>query len=190
MSLTPFRITAKPVNRLAVSDAAHEPLKQLWQATGESIFHAILHDNSTLYIQHFNATKSVQIAGMIGGRYPLHCTAPGKMLLAYADESVLKDICSTKLKRFTDNTITEYSELKKHLINVRTNKLASDDEEYGKGILCLSAPIFDYNGVMISAIGITVSTVFYDAIKMRRQFEGDVRATAEKISHQLGYTGE
>ncbi|MEI6356358.1 MAG: IclR family transcriptional regulator, partial [Verrucomicrobiota bacterium] len=49
---------------------------------GESVYVGILYDDQVLYIDHRDGTGPVRIAGQVGGRYPLHCTAPGKVLFS------------------------------------------------------------------------------------------------------------
>lgn len=189
LSLTPFQVAAKPVHRLSVNEAAYEPLKGLWQQTGESIWHAVLYQASALYIQHFDSIQNVRVAGMIGGRYPLHCTAPGKMLLAYADEAVCDQICEQGLKRFTANTVTERRPLLKHLKTIKSQGYAVDNEEYGKGILCVGFPIFNLNNQVISAIGVSVSTLFFTTDQMLKKFGPLLKSISADVSRQMGYAG-
>lgn len=44
------------------------------------------------------------------------------------------------LVKYTDNTITDVEEFNEHLKLIRQNGYALDYEEYGKGIICFSAP--------------------------------------------------
>jgi DNA-binding IclR family transcriptional regulator len=189
MSFTPFQMAAKPVNRLTVNEVAYNPLKKLWQETGESIWHAVLYQDSALYIQHFDSIQNVRIAGMVGGRYPLHCTAPGKVLLAYANDSVFKQVCKKGLSQFTTNTITDRETLRKHLNSIKSQGYAVDNEEYGKGILCLGFPIFNFNGDVVSTIGVSVSTLFFNIEQLFIKIGPLLQAMGADISRQMGYAG-
>jgi DNA-binding IclR family transcriptional regulator len=187
MSLAAFHLSAKSVSRLSISEAAYEPLKKLQQETGESVFNAVFYKDSALYIQHFDSVRTVRIAGMIGGRYPVHCTAPGKVLLAYAGDRVFDRICGKGLEGFTENTLTDRLKLRKHLDAIKSQGYAVDQEEYGKGIFCLAVPIFDYSGLAVSAIGVSVLTIYYDIEVLLRKFGPRLKTIGEEVSKKMGF---
>ncbi len=77
----------------------------------------------------------------VGKRAPLHCTALGKVLLAYLSAEERKEILGKKvLPRLTQNTITDKRELEKELAKVRGQGFALDREEIRKGCLLCSCP--------------------------------------------------
>ncbi len=189
MSLVPFRLASKQVDRLSIVDIASEPTKKLWEKIGHSVYIAVLYDDSALYIQHHNSIQNVRVAGMIGGRYPLHCTAPGKILLAYAPEDYFSSLSQKGFDKYTSNTILDSVELNAHLESVRSKGYAMDQEEYGKGILCIAVPIFDYTGSVAAALGVSVSTVLYSMEKLIDEVGPLMIETGQLISRQMGYVG-
>jgi IclR family acetate operon transcriptional repressor len=56
------------------------------------------------------------------------------------------------MKRFTDNTITEFPAFIEALRHVRRNGYAIDREEYLPGVICVGAAIRDQAGTVIGAI--------------------------------------
>ena len=62
----------------------------------------------------------------------------------------------------TEHTITDPYEFKAYLARVRENGYATDIEEFGYGIVCYAAPIFDYTGAAVGAIGCSGSLVNCD----------------------------
>ena len=80
----------------------------------------------------------------IGSRVPLHCTAIGKLFLAYLPERQRKALVTTlDLQRFTPNTITTAEALEAELDKIRGRGFSVDDEEYTAGVVCIAAPIFN-----------------------------------------------
>lgn len=182
MTFLPFQITSKPVNRRTVEEKARKPLEELWKKHGESTYMAIHHKDCAMYVKHFNSTKSVRIAGMIGGCYPLHCTAPGKVLLAFAGDEYFNRLVKSELKCYTGNTICGRTQLWKHLQEIRKNSYAVDNEEYGKGILCFSVPVFSYDEEVVASIGISATSVQYTLEEFISAVREDVIEAGRVIS--------
>ena len=125
---------------------------------------------------------------MLGARIPTHCSALGKAMLAFLPEERLVSIVKDKgLPRRTENTITDYEELKKHLQLIREQGYAFDDEENEKGVRCVGAPIRDQNGKVNAAISISVPSIRIRTDILLTTLKDQVAETAMKISQKLGY---
>jgi DNA-binding IclR family transcriptional regulator len=190
MSLQAFQVTSQPVNRMGLKEVANGPLRKLWKETGESIYLGILHGESVLYLEHFDGTRNIKIAGMVGGAYPLHCSAPGKVLLADASKDLIEEMSRKPLKTYTESTLNDPIHLKEHLKQVRVQGWATDNEEYGRGLVCFAVPIKDYTGKVIAAIGLSTSTITWSIEEVKTILGPKVIETGNEISRQLGYAGE
>jgi len=77
----------------------------------------------------------------VGHRAPLHCTASGKIILAFeADREAL--LAGMDLARVTGKTITDRAVLRRHLRDARSSGYAVSDEEAIDGVFALAVPIF------------------------------------------------
>ncbi len=187
MGLRPFHYVSKPVSRMNLLVASEGPVRSLWQATGESTYLGVLDQDKVLYLEHLNATGTVQIAGKVGGRYTLHCSAPGKILLAHAGEDLLNQLIQRGLERQTRHTICQPVRLRNHLREVARQGYAMDLEEYAEGCLCFAAPIRNYTGKVVAVVGVSVLTLYYTAERLSRELGPKVRETARAVSLALGY---
>ena len=88
------------------------------------------------------------------GRGPLHCTAVGKVLLAYAPDDVRREVFGMRLCAFTPATITSVGALASELDRVRRRGLAVSDGEYRIGVRSVAAPVFDARGTVVAALGL------------------------------------
>lgn len=186
LTLQPFQTASKSLQRLTLNNAALPFTYSLWQKTGESTYLAVMRDDSVVYIQHLDSVKSVKVSGTVGGSYPLHCSAPGKILLAYAGDEAIDRYCKLPLKKMTEHTITDPYEFKSYLARVRQNGYATDIEEFGYGIVCYAAPIFDYTGTAIGAIGCSGSLVTCSRDTFISTYGRKISETANQISTLLG----
>jgi IclR family acetate operon transcriptional repressor len=64
----------------------------------------------------------------------------------------MRRILAHVMKRFTENTITEFPALIESLRIVRRNGYAIDREEFLPGVICVGAAIRDQAGTVIGAI--------------------------------------
>ena len=186
LTLSLFGLASKPLSRLSLNTAATPILYDLLNKTGESTYLGILNDDKVLYLQHLDGVKRVRVAGSIGGQYDLYCSAPGKVLLAHADNDFIEEYTSRNFEKTTKNTITEKADILKELENIRINGYATDKEEFGNGITCVAAPIYDYTGKVIAAVGCSSFTSNGKCEEIIKTLLPDILKSAKEISTRLG----
>ena len=186
VTLVPFQVVSQAVRGLDIRTAAAGPLRALWDEWGESVYLSVLHDDASLCVEHLDSRQSVRIAAMVGGSYPLHCAAPGKILLAYGGQELFQRVCARGLSRSTENTLTDPALLKHDLDEVRRRGWATDNEEFGRGILCFAAPVFDHSGACRAAMGPSVTTIGRTLDDVIRGIGPSVCRAAREASRLLG----
>jgi DNA-binding IclR family transcriptional regulator len=188
LTLLPFCLSSKVVNRTTLVDNSVPFLQKFWKEYGESTYLGVLHHDEVLYLLHFDSVQKVRVAGMLGGSYPLYCTAPGKVLLAFSGEKYIEKYISERvLKKYTDSTVTDPDELRKELQVIRERGYSLDREEYGKGIVCMAVPVFDHTQSVVGTVGCSFSTVYCDIDGVYDRCGERLMQTAELISASLGY---
>jgi len=187
LTLLLFRLASKPISRLSLNTVATPILYDLLNKTGESTYLGILNNDKVLYLQHLDGVKSVRVAGRVGGEYDLYCSAPGKVLLAHADNAFIEEYTSRTLEKRTENSITEKSDLLEELEHIRQNGYATDHEEFGNGITCVAAPIFDYTGKVIGTIGCSAFTTNNKCEEIIEHLLPEIVNAAKIISKRLGF---
>lgn len=121
----------------------------------------------------------------IGKALPLHCSAAGKVLMAYLPRTEIDVIIKRHgLPRFTPNTMTDKEKFMIELENVRRSGYAESREEYGKDAAALAFPIFTGRGDGVACLSIQ-STVNRLTKKTRKMFIKEGLRTSEKISALL-----
>ena len=188
LTLLPFCLSAKVVSRTTLANIGVPILQKLWKEYGESTYLGILHNDEVLYLSHFDSIQNVRVAGVVGGSYPLYCTGPGKALLAFSSNEYIEEYISNhELKKRTQKTITDPDKLKRELETIRKRGYSLDDEEFGHGIVCMSAPVFGHTGNAIGVIGCSFSTVYCTAKDVYNYCGEKLMETAKQISKCMGY---
>ncbi len=162
-------------------------LKELQNQSNETVHLAILEEGEVLYLDKEESSQSIRMVSRVGRRVPTHCTALGKVLLAYLDQEEQEKVIKEKgLSRFTENTITNKKKLREELSKVRGQGFAEDREEHEKDVRCLATPIKDHRGTVIAAVSFSVPAFRMNTSKKRKLKEILLQA-GEDISKRLGY---
>jgi DNA-binding IclR family transcriptional regulator len=113
--------------------------------------------NVGVYLDKIESSRpfGIKLFSEVGRSFPLHCTAMGKILLAFLDPKKRKEILSGNLEPFTLNTITDSTTLEKELKKIRRCGYAVDREEITRGIMCVAAPVESNKGEIVAAISAT-----------------------------------
>lgn len=145
-----------------VRRVARPHLETLHRASGNVATLGIRDGDLGIYIDKIEpADFVIRLHSEVGKSFPLHCTAMGKVLLAFSDAATINRVTRRKLRRYAPNTITDAKALRDELDAVAANGFAVDDEEITRGLVCIAAPIYGVNGNVDAAISCTVSS--YDA---------------------------
>ncbi|HID95576.1 MAG TPA: IclR family transcriptional regulator [Candidatus Latescibacteria bacterium] len=148
---------------------------------------AVLRQGEVLIIDQQSSPEMIAANTFVGMREPAHCTALGKVLLAFLSEEKLDDLIEGKgLRRYTGRTIVRADDLKRHLAKVREDGYAFDNEEYDVGVRCLAAPVRNSDGKVVAAVGISgpASRLTFDQLE---RYAALVKAASEEVSGRLGY---
>lgn len=115
-------------------------------------------NNQLMYVAKEEPDLPVRVTVNIGQHFPLTSASFGKCFLAFMDETKADEIIrKVGLRKFTDTTITNISQYKETLKQVRIKGYAESYAEYTPGICGAAAPIFDVNGnvnMIIACIGL------------------------------------
>jgi len=138
------------LTRLPLRDAAKPYLRQMMEQTGECAHLAVPAQGKVLYIDQVESPATLRVNAQVGTLNPLHCTALGKVLLAFGEIDLPPTLYS-----YTPHTLTDPEALRQHLNEVRRLGYAVDDEEFDPGVRCIAVPVFDFRGKLVGSIGIS-----------------------------------
>ena len=114
----------------------------------------VFHGDGVLVVHHvFRPDTSLQILE-VGALLPMHATALGKAVLAYAEQDVRNDLLQSKPPKLTGQTLVTPAALGRELDTVRNRGYALEREEAVLGEAGVAAPVFDRHGAAIGAIGV------------------------------------
>ena len=181
-----FELGALVRRRMDVANEARPKLRELLEKTGETVQLGIVDHESVLYVYEMESRHAIRMAAAVGGRAPLHCTAVGKVLLAFQPPEFVKQVLGNGLKAYTPKTIIRRDEMLAMLEEVASREYAIDDEESEPGLRAIAAPVRNHTGQVIAALGVAAPLQRMTK-KALQDCVPSVVATAAAVSQRLGY---
>ena len=165
LTMRMFELGAKALSYPELVDLAKHHMNLLADLSGETVHLGMLIESEIIYV---HKVDSRHMLGMYQGRCcaPLHCTAIGKVLMAWEHPERRDRILDGALPEVREKTITDRSEFLKELEQVRQQRFAEDREEFDDHIRCVGVPIFDRLGQPLAGMSVSFPTFRYDASKV------------------------
>jgi IclR family KDG regulon transcriptional repressor len=186
LGLRLFEIGSIVIHQRGLHSAAHPVLEELAVSTGETCHLAVLSGIEAVYVYKVEGEASIIMSSRVGGRAPAHCTSIGKVLLAWGGRELIQRVVDAGLKAYTAETITTAEALEEELEKVRRQGYAMDVEEYERNLCCVAAPVRDYSGAVIAALGLAGPRSRLGNRRLN-ELAAPVTAAAEAVSQKLGY---
>lgn len=130
-------------------------LEDLYERTHETVHLGVREGHEVVYVAKMGGHRQAAAPSRLGGRMPLHATAIGKALLAWAPETVQEEVLAERLRRCSSGTIVNRTVLRQQLHNVVERGIAFEYEESAVGITCVAAPVLDEHDGVVAGISVT-----------------------------------
>lgn len=122
--------------------------------SGLSVTMSTRDKNQSVTIFKRESSSTISLVPNVGDHKSLHCSASGKILVAFSDEaSAIIDTLS--FIPITEYTITDPSLYREAIREVQSNHYAVDDEELSAGMFCLAMPIFSKDRKLLCSLSIS-----------------------------------
>jgi DNA-binding IclR family transcriptional regulator len=180
-----FQIGQAAGEQFDLRRVAEPAMHRLRDAAGQSVLLAVPTGGEPLVVHALEAPNKVSITVQPGNRPPLHCSAQGRVMLAFSAAEQQDRALAGKLDGPTPVSMTDPALLRARLAQVRARLWETAPSETLLGINVLAAPIFAAGDVLAGSIGLVGSVQF-----VRDPPDGPrlaaLHAAAGEISERLG----
>jgi IclR family KDG regulon transcriptional repressor len=176
----------KVIRRMDLRREAMPYMLQLVEQWDETCDLSVFDQGQVFYVEVVRGNRALSIAAAVGQRLPAHCTASGKLFLAYLPGDTLESYLSRPMVSYTENTITSKDELLKQLKTIRSQGYAVDKEETEAGVSAIAAPIYNGQGSIIAAMSIPSPASRLVTAQIPEMARSLMDAT-QAISRRLGF---
>ena len=142
------------INELELQTEARPYIAEMSTHLGLAAYLGVLEGDKVVYLEKRNVSAAAKLYSGIGVRVSAYCSSLGKCLLSnYSNEQLDAILADCSFVRFTPHTIPDIEALRHELTKVRKQGWAMDDEEFEPGQRCIGAPVYDYKGDIVAAVG-------------------------------------
>ena len=129
------------------------------------------------------------VSDWVGRDFPLHASAPGKLVLAELDDEALAEwVARTAPERFTRRTITSARGLRAEIARIREQGYAELDDELEPELSSLAVTVRGPGGAALAFVGVSGPSGRLD-VRRRRALVEPMRAAAERLARAVASGG-
>ncbi|MFI6041516.1 IclR family transcriptional regulator [Nocardia sp. NPDC051321] len=172
-------IAALPEDHELLRASAIPFLVDLHVRTGAMVSLGVLSGSEVRYLERIYGHLAARTPSYGRTFAPAHCTAIGKILLAYAHDRPFELAPPGALAAVTPRSITDIDELSAQLDAARSIGIAVNDGEFVRGVRCVASPVLDrqrHQPIAAVAIGDATSSLDVERASMQ------IRQTAFAVS--------
>lgn len=181
-----LRLAAAAVADVDLVMLGRPVVEELAESTRETVNLGVRSGDGVVYIDQVNGARSIVSVSWVGRRTAMHCSASGKVLLAWMDEADRDRILTTALERATEKTEIDPGALRAQLAEVRRRGWGQTVGELEEGLNAVAAPLFRGDGSVLAALSVSGPAFRLRAIDLARVARSTMDAAAA-ISRRLGF---
>ncbi|MGX2969527.1 IclR family transcriptional regulator [Ursidibacter sp. B-7004-1] len=166
-------------NQLSLIQAVENVSERLSLLFNENLQLRVIENNEVVQIWRKVSSQSLQVRSMVGNRRPLGAGAAGKLLLAFAEQSVRESFLVTCSEEQIQQWERDCSQIQQDGLSISKGELT-------QGVCAIAAPIFNTQGQCIASFSMSIPDVRAEDAKLV-QIITEMKQAAEQISTLLGY---
>lgn len=168
---------------------AKSTLEEMVKAAGESSFVAIRKGTAIVPLDFVECRSPVRVVSFLATTLPLHCTAAGKIYLAFDSEEGLSQSLSEKLERYTNKTIVDRRLLLEQIKQVSETGYAVEQGEFAEEVVSVAVPVHDYTRSLVGSLAIAGPVHRLTNEKLQKEIVPLILKGGRELSKRLGYQG-
>jgi DNA-binding IclR family transcriptional regulator len=158
-------------------------MSDLAEVTHQHVQLAVREGTEATLVERLSARQATPVQYRAGGRLPLHSTAIGLVLLAYAPHDTQEQFLAEPMYREPDNQLISPSVMRRTLADVRRERLAIyRRQDRDAVIIAVAAPIYGEGDSVVAALGVLLP----EQGAQPRRIGLAVLTAAQGISRELG----
>ncbi len=181
-----FAVGYRAISEDNIVQLARGVMRTLRDEFKETVVIGTLMENEGVVLEEMAGLHHFNFRIERGAKFYLHCTAPGKAILAHLSEREQNKLLGTiEMIPFNKNTITDVDALRAQFEKIKSERIAYDYAEQIEGCHCICAPILDQYNYPTAAIWITGPSSRLPFEKYP-YYGAQIKKAADSISALLG----
>lgn len=188
ISIRLFQLGELLRDRFDIVGAARADMNRLRDECGQAVTITTLNEDQVVVMELVQGRTVVEFGTRRGTAMALHCSAHGKVALAFGPAEVMEQCLRAPLPALSPDTVTDPALLRRQIAQIRKQGWATAANEVIFGVNALAAPVFDHRGDFAGAVAVVGSTQHIGP-KPKPEMLAQVQGAARRISIKLGFRG-
>jgi IclR family KDG regulon transcriptional repressor len=184
-----LRLGQRFVMQTGLLRQARPVMHQVAKACHETSFITVMRDGCAVALDAVEAEQPVRMVSRIGDPLPLHCTAAGKMHLAFADDE-LRSSLPEALQKFTEKTLVDRQALGQQLKKIAENGFAVDVGEHIEDVRSVAVPIRDYTRAVVGSLAVSGPAYRLSQERLEKEIVPLMLKAGRELSTRLGFDSD
>ena len=159
-------------------------LESLAKSTRESVYVGIRKGGFVMPLDFVEPQRAVRVVSFLGTALPAHCTAAGKIHLAFESDGSLRQTLAERLEQ----TIVELSALNDHIGQITAKGFAIEKGEFTEEVNSVAVPIRDYTRTLVGTLAVVGPSQRLNDQTIDREIVPSLLRAGEELSRRLGFT--
>ena len=168
---------------------ARPVMQQIAKASRETALIAVVRNGTVVPLDAVETEQPVRLVSRIGDFLPLHCTAAGKLHLAFADDELRAALPET-LQKFTEKTILDRHVLTQQLKKVAENGYAVDLGEHIEDVRAVAVPVRDYTRAVVGSLAVSGPAYRLSQERIEKEVVPLMIKAGRELSTRLGFDSD
>jgi len=178
------------VTQMGLLRQAHPIIESLSHSANETAFVAVLRKACVVPLDAVEADRPVRLTSRIGEALPLHCTAAGKVQLAFISDADLREALIEGLPRYTDSTIVDRQALLQHLRTVAERGFSIEMGEHIADVNSVAVPIRDYTRNVVGSLAVSGPAHRMGVEQIEKEMAPLLQKAGQELSSRLGFDSQ
>jgi len=180
----------KAIHEQSILEVVLPKMRELRDHVKETVCFGVMGEEKGIFVEQVLGTYPFCFVLTPGKLLELHCSAPGKAMMAFLPENTRNSyLAKMNYEMYNDNTIRDESSYLDELVLVREQGYALDMEEELHGVVCVGAPIFNYSNAPCGALWFSGPRDRLPGDKIV-QYSILLKEVTRTLSFELGFTRE
>ena len=150
-----FEIGACVPRTRALRESLLPFMHALHSATKQTIFLTVLQGTEIVFVERVNSFGQAPSRSKVGGHVPLHCSATGKVFMAFGPPELFEAAVRSGLTRLTPHSTASPARLRAQIDRIRADGHAVETEEVMQGFSSIAVPLYESSGALIAGLSVT-----------------------------------
>ena len=175
------------IQHMGLLQQAKPVLGEVVQSCRETAYVTVMRQGKVVPVDMVEPDQAVRIVSHIGESLPLHCTAAGKIHLAFETREDAQRALLDSLQTHTERTITDRTLLEAQLNEVAQKGYALENGEHLTDVRTVAVPIRDYTRTVVGSLAVSGPAYRIELERLEQELVPLAIQAGKELSSRLGH---